>query len=183
MGTRASYPYALLWGDGFAWISRDATGKPKELIRLRPYQIAVQLDVVSNEVELRLNGQVINNSDVIWIQAPSIDGIRGASPIQLCRESIGTNLAISRHIGRLFGKGARPSGVLSFPGKLGADLAKKIKASWTAAHAGESSGGTAVLEEGGSFQALAMTSTDSQTLELWQASTNEIARSFAFRPI
>ena len=173
---------ALLWGDGWAWVSRDFTGTPRELIRLRPGQVTQELDTTTNEVTLRLNGQEIRQEDVIHIQSPSVDGIRGWSPIQLCREAIATNLEIQRHVSRLFGKGARPSGVLRHPSKLGTETAKRVKASWTAAHSGESSGQTAVLEEGMEFQALALSSVDAQTLELWQASTNEICRAFRVPP-
>ena len=103
----------------------------------------------------RLNGQEIQPSDLIHIQSLSIDGITGTAPIHLCREAIATNLSVQRYVSRLFGQGARPSGVLSFPGKLGADTAKRIKASWQAAHSGTSSGGTAVLEEQGSWTPIA----------------------------
>jgi HK97 family phage portal protein len=173
---------ALLHGDGFAVVVRDGTGAPKELIRLRPGQVTVNLDVTTNEPVLRLNGQLLDIRNVLWIQAPSVDGIRGSSPVSLCKEAIGLNLALQRHVARLFGKGARPSGLLKFPGKLGSDTAKRIKTSWQSAHAGERSGGTAVLEEGGDWQALQLSSVDAQCLELWQFSVSEICRVFRVPP-
>ena len=79
--------------------------------------------------------------------------------------AIALNIVMERHAARLFGRGARPSGILRFPGKLGAETAKRIKASWQAAHAGENSGGTAVLEEDGQFQALTLSSVESLAVD------------------
>jgi phage portal protein BeeE len=89
---------------------------------------------------------------------------------------------MERHAARLFGRGARPSGLLYFPQRLGVDTATRTRASWQAAHAGENSGATAVLEEGGEFQALTLSSVDSQFLELWQHATLEICRVFRVPP-
>ncbi|GLT01504.1 head HK97 family portal protein [Sphingobium jiangsuense] len=177
---------ALLHGNGYAFINRDRDGLPRELIRLRPDAVTVELDALTSEPRYRLNdgsGQrYLDRRDVLHIAAPSMDGVKGASPVQQCREAIALNIVMERHAARLFGRGARPSGILRFPGKLGAETAKRIKASWQAAHAGENSGGTAVLEEDGQFQALTLSSVDAQFLELWQHSILEIARIFRVPP-
>lgn len=176
---------ALLWGNGYGYINR-ANGEPRELIRLRPDAVTVELDRVTSEPVYRLSQDIgtraIDRRDIIHIAAPSIDGVSGASPVVQCREAIGLAIVMERHAARLFGRGGRPSGVLKFPQKLGAETAKRIKSSWQAAHAGENSGGTAVLEEGGEFQALTLTSVESQTLELWQHAILEICRVYRVPP-
>lgn len=73
--------------------------------------------------------------------------------------------------------------ILSFPQRLGAEVAKRIKASWQAATGGSNSGGTAVLEEGGSFTPLAFSSVDSQFVELWALSITEVARVLRVPPV
>lgn len=176
---------ALLYGNGFAFINR-ADGAPRELIRLRPDAVSVELNSATSEPLYHLaegSGQrTLSRFDVLHIAAPSVDGIKGASPVHECREAIALNIVMERHAARLFGRGARPSGLLRFPGKLGAETAKRIKASWQAAHAGENSGGTAVLEEDGQFQSLTLSSVDAQFLELWQHSILEIARVYRVPP-
>lgn len=176
---------ALLWGNGYAFINR-ADGQPRELIRLAPSAITVELDTLTSEPRYRLSdgtsNRMLDRRDVLHIQAPSIDGVKGASPVTECKEAIALAIVMERHAARLFGRGGRPSGLLKFPQRLGAETAKRIKQSWQAAHAGENSGGTAVLEEGGEFQALTLNSVDAQFQQLWQHSILEIARVFRVPP-
>jgi len=176
---------ALLHGNGYAFINR-VNGEPRELIRLKPEAVTVELDPITSEPRYRLseaNGnRILDRRDVFHIAAPSIDGVKGQSPVTACKEAIGLALTMEAHAARLFGRGARPSGILRFPSKLDKDTAARLKASWQAATSGENSGGTAVLEEDGQFQPLAFNSVDSQFLELWQHSVNEICRVFRVPP-
>lgn len=176
---------ALLWGNGFAFINRQ-DGQPRELIRIAPTAITVELHDTTSEPLYRLSdgtsNRVLDRRDVLHIQAPSIDGVKGASPVQQCKEAIGVNLTIEGHVARLFGRGARPSGVLTHPGRLGAEVGTRVKASWQATQGGTASGGTALLEEGMEFKPITLNSVDSQTLELWQHSILEICRVFRVPP-
>lgn len=175
---------SLLFGNGYAHINRVG-GIPRELNRLRPDTVSVELDSLTSEPVYRLTGgtqRVIDRHDILHIAAPSVDGVKGASPVTQCREAIALAMTMERHAAQLFGRGARPSGLLTFPQKLGADTAKRIKASWQAAHAGANAGGTAVLEDGGQFQALTLNSVDSQFLQVWQHSILEICRAFRVPP-
>lgn len=172
---------ALLWGNGFGFINRR-DGQPRELIRLAPSRVSVELDTITAEPLYRLDGQLIDRNNVLHIPAPSIDGVSGASPVLQCKDAIGVAITMQNHTARLFGRGGRPSGILKFPNKLGDTALARMKASWQATHGGENSGGTAVLEEGGEFQSLTMTSTDAQFLELWTLAIVEIARVFRVPP-
>jgi HK97 family phage portal protein len=78
----------------------------------------------------------------------------------------------------LFANGAKPGGVLSHPGKLSDEAAKRLKASWSTAFSGENQHKTAVLEEGMEWKALGLTNEDSQFLETRRFQTEEIARIF-----
>jgi len=173
---------ALLHGNGYGFINR-VNGEPRELIRLRPDAVTVDLDPITSEPRYKLSdgtGQrYVDRRDLLHVQAPSIDGVKGASPVMLCREAIGVNMVIESHVARLFANQARPSGVLSFAKSLTADAAAKMKASWQAMTA---SGGTAVLDADAKYEALTLSSADAQTLELWQHSNNEIARVFRVPP-
>ncbi|WP_333822416.1 phage portal protein [Pinisolibacter sp.] len=174
---------AVLTGNAHAWIARNGDGEPVELTRLRPGDMTCDADVNPLDPPIyRLQGMVVDRSNVLHIRAPSLDGVSGVSPVVACREALGLALAIEKHVARLFGRGARPSGILSFPGRLGAEVAARVKASWQAAHSGSNSGGTAVLEENARFESLTMTSVDAQLLELWKQSAIEVARIFGVPP-
>lgn len=177
---------ALLHGNGYAHIGR-ANGEPRELIRLDPMAVSVSRDDRTGEPSYKIvekTGQRhLDRADLIHIKAPSLDGLSGASPVTQAREAIGLALVMEEHAAKLFGNGARPSGILKFTGKLNAETAARMKASWTASHSGGNrSGGTAVLEEGGDFLPLTFSSVDAQFLELWQHVITEIARVFRVPP-
>lgn len=179
---------ALLFGNGFAAIVRDGTGTPRELLRLDPAAVTLERDPASGEPIYRLatgqpGNRILDRRDVLHIAAPSLDGIKGASPVQDCKEAIALALALERYAANLFGNGGRPSGLLTFPNRLTSDAAQRMRASWKAATSGANSGGTAVLEEGGDFKPLAFSSVDSQFHEMRQFAVAEIARAFRVPPV
>jgi HK97 family phage portal protein len=76
----------------------------------------------------------------------------------------GTN--IQRTSTRLAANGVRPSGILSAPGKIDPENAKRVKETWETQYAG-AAGATkiAVLGDGMKFEPLTMTSEDAQLIE------------------
>jgi HK97 family phage portal protein len=168
---------ALLHKDGgFAYINR-IDGVPVELLRLNPEAITIEADKVTGEPLYKNGDTPILRDNILHIRPPG-----GECPIKSAREAIGLALIMERHAAMLFGNGARPSGTINFPNKLGDETAKRIKTAWNKAHGGGNSGGTAVLEEGGEFQSLALTSVDAQFLELRKFAIEEIARAFRVPP-
>ncbi|WAJ31483.1 phage portal protein [Antarcticirhabdus aurantiaca] len=176
----------LLHGNAFALVIRDGQGQPVELHRLNPQSVAVEADRVTAEPSYRFSpsqgGQrIVPFSDMIHLRgALGFDGIVGISPIVEAREAIGLAITLEMHAAKLFGNGGRPSGVLSFARSLTAEAAGRMKASWQAM---TSSGGTAILDNDAKYQALTLTSTDAQFLELRQFAVAEIARAFRVPPI
>ncbi len=72
---------------------------------------------------------------------------------------------------------------MKFPGKLNDDTAERQKRRWQAAHGPGMSGGTAVLEEGFSWEPIVLKSTDAQFLELRRFAIAEIARAANVSPL
>jgi len=176
----------LLHGNGFCFVNRVG-GKPRELLRLDPTKVTVLVDTITGEPSYRVTetgGQrTVKARDMLHLKAPSRDGYVGDSIVLQCREAVGIALVLEKHVGRLFSEGARPSGVIEIPNKVGESALAKMKAAWQSAHGGSAnSGGTAVLFDGAKFNPLTFKSTDAQTLELWRHSTAEIARAFGVPP-
>lgn len=177
---------ALLQGGGYAFANRR-DGRVVELIRLKPSAVTVEVDQLTGEPRYLLSdgaGQrTYGFADIVHISPlASLDGVTGEAPIRTAKEAIGLCLALEAHAARLFANGGRPSGILSFPQRLGNEVAKRIKASWQAATSGNKSGGTAVLEEGGSFTPLTFNSVDNQFAEMRAFQVVEIARAFNVPP-
>ncbi|MYZ46470.1 phage portal protein [Propylenella binzhouense] len=172
---------ALLHGGGFAF-ANIVNGRVVELLRLDPTRVQVLADMATGEPVYRVTEgrghRDLDRRTVLHLPAPG-----GVAPIATAREAIGLALTLEQHAARLFANGARPSGIVSFPGNLSAEGATRAKTAWQAAHGGDKSGSTAVLDGGASFQSLALTSVDAQFAEMRQFQLGEIARAFRVPPV
>lgn len=182
---------AIAHGNGFAEIVRDGERNPRELHRVHPSSVTVEVDSLTTEPRYKISGtdgrqRIVGFADILHIRAPSPlsqDSVTGKSPLIEAKEAIGLLIALQQHASGLFKNGGRPSGILSFPQRLGNEVAKRIKASWTAATSGANSGATAVLEEDGKFIPLAFSSVDAQFLEIWSLAIVEVARVLRVPPV
>ncbi|WP_101340794.1 phage portal protein [Cereibacter azotoformans] len=165
---------ALLTDIGaLAWVNR-IDGRPVEIIHYRRGVMAVEFDQGTGEPRYSLNSMPLPAADVIHLREPF-----GRCPVTLAREAVAAAIVMERHAARLFGRGARPSGVLSFPKGMGEESVKKARAAWRATHEGQDAGGaTAILYDGATFEPLTLASTDAQFLENRKFQITEIARAF-----
>lgn len=171
---------ALLYPNGgFAEIIRVDDGKPFELIRFNPENDPVKVTYVDSEPFYQVGEREIPRQNILHIPSPSLNA---CGLVHDAREAIGLALVMERHAARLFGNGARPSGLLSLKGVVSPDALMKAKAAWQAAHGGNNSGGTAVVPAEAEWQALTLTSVDAQFMEMRRFAINEIARVFGVPP-
>jgi phage portal protein BeeE len=94
---------------GLGHVNR-VNGTAIELIRYRSGVLNVQYNQDTGEPTYAFSTRKVPLQDVIHVRAPF-----GRSPLSLAREAIATGIVLSDHAAKLFGNGARPSGVLSFP--------------------------------------------------------------------
>lgn len=176
---------AIRHGQGFAVAAR-AGGTVRELHRIKPGPMRVDHDPVTGEPTYKLTGAAGGERTYDWrdvvhlIPVPS-DGAP-VSLISLAREAIGFAATLEKHGARLFGNGARPSGILSFDDKLSPVEIKNRVAVWNAVHGGGRSGGTAVMDRKATYTGLTLNSVDLQYLELRRHQVLEIARVFRLPP-
>lgn len=162
---------------GLAMVNRVGT-RVMEIIHPTRGSIFVERDEVTREPTYRPQGQPLGAQNVIHLTAPL-----GRAPLTLAREAIGTAIVMERHAARLFGRGARPSGALTFPRGMAEEAVKRARAAWAATHEGDNSTGrTAILYDGAEFTPFQLTSTDSQFLENRKFAVEEIARAFRVPP-
>jgi HK97 family phage portal protein len=173
---------ALLHGEAFSHVGR-ARGRVVEIVQAAPRAITTEQDTVTGEPLFRATGsdgrpRVIPREDLFRLRLPGPDPVKGLSLIHEARDAIGLAIAMEGYAGRLFAKGARPSGVVTVPGKLTDDTAKRLRDSLEANYAGGESARTMVLESAATFAALQFSSVDLQFLELRRHQIAEIARVF-----
>lgn len=169
---------------GFAHIVR-VDGKPAELHRYDPEKskISVEANDDGEPIYKVATGKgdpiIVPRDNMLHIPSPSLNG---QGLVHEAREAIGLALVMERHEARLFGNGARPSGLLSLKTATTPDALTKARTAWQAAHGGSNSGGTAVLPGDATWQALMMTSADAQFLELQRFQIDQIARVWRVPP-
>jgi HK97 family phage portal protein len=162
---------------GLAWVNRVG-GRVVEIIQFPRGIITVEYDQATGQPSYQLNNVPTDPHSIIHLRSPF-----GRAPLSLAREAIGVAATLELHAARLFGRGARPSGVLKFPKGMGEESVKKARAAWRATHEGEDTGGrTAILYDGAEFEALTLASTDTQFLENRTFQISEIARAFRVPP-
>jgi HK97 family phage portal protein len=162
---------------GLVYVNRSGSGVA-ELIRYRSGVVTVDLDQNTGEPFYKINNRAVAAADMIHLRAPF-----GKAPLTLAREAIGVAFVLSRHAANLFGKGARPSGALTFPQGMGEAAIKKAIAAWKLTHEADGeSGKTAILYDGANFSPFTFTSTDAQFLENRKFQILEIARAFRVPP-
>ena len=169
-----------LWGNAYINIEWGADGRPKGLWLLNPANTDPVVDVDSNELWYHTvlpNGKNVKiwNGDIIHLTALSTDGIKGKSPIQVIRESIGSAQAAQKFKGRFYRNGASTTGVLKVPGMLNPDAKDVVRAEWEKANTGiNNAQRVAILDAGLDYQSIQMPLKDAQFVESMKFDKTEI---------
>ena len=162
---------------GLAWVNRVGA-RPVEVIAYDAAHLTAQRhEDGTGAYRYFINGREEPAANVIHLRSPF-----GRSPVTLARESIGLALTLDAHAARLFGNGAKPSGLLSLKGRATPEAIKRIREAWHLAHGGGKSGGTAIVDDDASYSPLTMTSVDGQFMELTGFQVLQIARAFRVPP-
>lgn len=158
---------------GLAWVNRVG-GEVREIIRYKPGFIQCDYPLEDLRPVYRINGVVEPAENIVHLR-----GTFDKAPLTLCREAIGVALVMEQHAARLFGKGARPGGVIESPKQLGSEGAKAMLAGWKAAMEGsDNAGKTALLWDGATWKQMTLSSVDAQFQQLRLFQLQEIARAF-----
>jgi HK97 family phage portal protein len=177
----------LMDGNAFILISaRDSMGFPAELWTLSPRQIEVRRR--NSRVEFVWNGDQNlsrfgpNNptGDVLHIKLNSAGGIRGMSPLDLARQSLGLTRAAEKFGAKFFGNGQQMSGVIQLPA-TSAPVSREniglIRENWMSEHSGtDKAHRPGVLTGGATWQPTSVTPENAQFLETRKFQVEDIAR-------
>ncbi len=179
--------WALTWGNGYAEIVRErGTGRPVALELLPSPSVQPDRTSAGELVYVYTpesgGSRTLAARDVFHLRGIGGDGITGWSVVRLARESIGLALGTEEYTATFFGNDASPRGILTHPEQLDEEAAKKVKASWQAAHTGGNRHKVTVLEEGMTWQSTGIPAEDAQLIESRQFSVEEICRWYRVPP-
>lgn len=107
------------------------------------------------------------------------DGLRGTSPIDLHRETIGLALAAQEYGAAFYGNNATPKGALEVPGKLTDEARATLREDWEQRHRGaHNAHRLAIFDAGFKYTPIGMTNEQAQFLESRRFDVSDIARIF-----
>jgi len=170
--------HVLTWGNGYAWIKRDRTGTPTELWPLLPALTTPKVEGGRLYFDTTLDiGQTrLSADDVLHVPALSRNGVEGMSIIKEQRESLAQNIAVNKFGSKFFANGAKPGGLVSYPGKV--RDTEKIKQAIERAAGGENQHGVLVLSDDAKYTPFGIPPDDAQFLGTKEFGVDEIARMF-----
>ena len=183
----------LIWGNAYAQIVRDGSGRVLGLYPLLPNKMDVDRDnrgriyyVYSRDTNenplFKDYGDIkLRAEDVLHIPGLGFDGLIGYSPIAMAKNAVGMTLACEEYGASFFANGANPGGVLEHPGVL--KDPSKVRESWNSVYRGTNNAHKiAVLEEGMKYQQIGIPPEEAQFLETRKFQINEIARLYRIPP-
>lgn len=184
--------HLLLHGNAFLVHIYNGGGALAGLYPIHPLAVQVEAndDVPGGKLfRVRLDdGQTreFDATSMTHIPALSLDGVRGLSPIQVARNSLGTGIAGDRAAAKMFANGALISGIVT-PGDgldtWDADQLNALKAGLRAKAQGDPNAGElAVFSQQVKFQPWTLSAQDAQFLESRTFQVDEIGRWFGLPP-
>lgn len=102
----------------------------------------------------------------------------GQSPLHAATVAAGHGLNIQNQSAAFFKNGARPSGLLSAPGAISDDTAKRLKDHWETKFSGDDSGRVAVLGDGLKYEPMTMTAEAAQLIDQLKMSAEAVCSAF-----
>lgn len=182
--------YLDLWGNAYSEMEMNGRGQIVALWPWRPDRVRIYRmgdpmsgSLVYEYTDQKQNKYRVPQERMFHLRGLTTDGLYGLSPIQVHRQAVGLAMAMTEHTARFFGNGARPMGVLQFPGKLSPTARKTLEDSWNARHEGlNNAHRTALLEEGLTYKETGVDMVQAQMQELFSLSVQDIARIFNVPP-
>lgn len=125
----------------------------------------------------------LTRPNIAHFKALSSDGLKGLSPITVCRYAVKGARALNEHGQNQIENGARLTGALKMPSTFkNKEVRDRVRESWERIHSGPKGRRVAILENGLEWQQISMSLQDAQFIEQMQFSVEEIARIFSVPP-
>jgi HK97 family phage portal protein len=184
----------LLTGNGYAYIERDNSLNPAQLIYIPSSQVSVVWIMDANGIRRKRYAvssldykftQLVEPRDMVHILNFSYDGMIGVSTLSHAAQTLGIATDSEAHASGFFKGGASIGGILTVERALNKEQKGQIYSEWenrTNPATGRPNGIT-VLQGGFKYQPIAISPKDSQLLESRQFNVVDICRFFSVSPV
>jgi HK97 family phage portal protein len=175
-----------LEGNGYAYIYRNGSGMPLELLWLSPDRTwPIRENGVLWYVTQLDSGEQrrIAPEDILHHHGLGFDGTQGYSVLDVAKETLGLGLAAAKYGSIFFKNGATPNVVLEHPGKMGKPAVDRLRSDWEKLYAGlDQAHRTAILEDGLKAHVLSIDARKAQLLEIREFEVRQVANLLGIPP-
>lgn len=141
------------------------------------YELNVDhLSLQHGEVVVPASEIIHDKHDAIW------HPLVGVTPLTACYLATLQGIRIQNNSETFFANGSMPSGVLTAPGFIKDETAKRAKEYWQTEFSGDNVGKVAVLGDGLKYEAMTMKATDAQLIEQLKWTAENICTAFHVPP-
>lgn len=160
--------HAVLYGNGYAAIIRDAFAAPRELLILDPTTTVPVVAGGKLWYVANIRGELVKleSENVLHLRRLSRDGINGLDLVEVFSETLGLGLAARKFGSRFFKNGAKASGILMIPGHIKKEAQENILAKWSSmATKLTEEHKVALIQDGAKYQQLTISPEQGQFLQ------------------
>lgn len=177
----------LMWGNTFVIKERDQRGIVVAMYILNPECVQVKIAQDGGVYYMLAADQLNQIGEPVLVPASEIIHDRmntlfhpliGVSPLWAAAMSATQGRRIQTNSARFFENMSQPGGVLSAPGSISDDLAKRLKDHWETNFTGSNAGKVAVLGDGLKYEAISQTAESSQLVDQMKWVVQDIAAIF-----
>ena len=180
----------ILKGNGYLYINRDEAGHPKSLTYLRPSQVAIQYNELTQDLYYlvtssnKVTKKKILDKDMCHFVMHSNDGVNGLSILSYATRTIDSANATEQSAKQFFDSGCSINGIVRLKNPIVSDKQRNdIRQNWSQIHGGDNCSGVCVLSGVEDFTPITSDPNKSQMLETRRFNITEVARWFNINPI
>lgn len=176
----------LLYGNGLAYIKRDANGVPTELVYCEHGSYNIHYDKMTKDLYYTITGVPsgrVEPINVIHLIKNSKDGVNGVGILTYAKNTLELSKYTEKTSKEYFSSNCHLAGVLSTESRINtAQQREQIRDSWLQAN-GNNGSRIAVLEYGMKYQPVSSNAKEAQMLESRLFNLQEVARFFSINPV
>ena len=171
---------AIDYGNAYSVIHRDSNARPTHLSIVHPNKVTVEVydNAVMYKIKPKENGNdviTVHYDDMYHIMGSTNNGYVGTSPLKANATSLGLSLSMNNFAKDLYDSNTNLEGYIKNPGRLDAEVIKKVRESWQKNYGGTGTSSTAFLDQGMEYVPLSMTPENAQLIQLMRYTNKNIA--------
>jgi HK97 family phage portal protein len=167
----ALYTQALMYGVGYAMITRDNRGDASQLDILHYHDVEAKI-IAGEKVYVVKDLGIVRPENML-----ELANLGRLSPIRLHRENLGLAKAAQDYGAEFFANGGKPTGILTAKQPMKTEQVQQLAKSWK-----EGSGGTKVVPFDMAYSAITLSPEEAQFIQSRKFQAEEICRIFSVPP-